>query len=110
MCCWVHALRNACAKAPQRLRETFKKLAHRVMYATSENAARLAFQELKAAMGTDAERAVRCLEKDLNALLTHYRFERPYWRALMSARTSSVVIVSTVRPPHASKVCAFKQR
>jgi len=80
--CWVHALRNACAKTPQRLREIFKKLAHQVMYATSENAARLAFQELKAAMGTDADRAVRCLEKDLDSLLMHYRFEKPYWRAL----------------------------
>ena len=80
--CWVHALRNACAKAPHRLREVFKKLAHGVMYASSENAARLAFQELKAAMGTDAERAVHCLEKDLESLLAHYKFEKPFWRAL----------------------------
>lgn len=29
--CWVHALRNACAKTPARLREVFKKLAHKVM-------------------------------------------------------------------------------
>lgn len=80
--CWVHALRNALAKAPARLRDVFKKLAHGVMYAPSENAARLAFQELKAAMGADAQRAVYCLEKDLDSLLTHYRFEKPFWRAL----------------------------
>lgn len=80
--CWVHALRNALAKTPARLREVFKKLAHRVMYAPSENAARLAFQELKAAMGADAQRAIYCLEKDLDSLLTHYRFEKSLWRAL----------------------------
>lgn len=80
--CWAHSLRNACAKAPARLREVFKKLAHKVMYASSEDAARMAFQELKATMGADAERAVHCLEKDLESLLTHYRFERPFWRAL----------------------------
>lgn len=80
--CWVHALRNALAKAPARLRDVFKKLAHAVMYAPSENAARIAFQELKAAMGADAQRAVYCLEKDLDSLLTHYRFEKPLWRAL----------------------------
>ena len=80
--CWVHSLRNACAKAPARFREMFKKLAHRVMYASSESQARLAFQELKAAMGSDAERAVHCLEKDLDSLLTHYRFEKSLWRAL----------------------------
>lgn len=80
--CWVHAIKNAIAKAPARLREMFKRLAHGVMYAPSENAAREAFERLKAVMGTDAQRAVACLEKDLDSLLMHYRFEKPYWRAL----------------------------
>lgn len=80
--CWVHALRNAMAKTPERLRSTFKKFADRVMYASSENAARVAFDELKKAVGHEAERAVACLEKDLDSLLTHYRFDRSLWRAL----------------------------
>lgn len=80
--CWVHALKNACAKTPQRLREVFMALVNGVMYASSENAARLAFQELKAAMGADAQRAVHCLEKDLESLLVHYRFEKSLWRSL----------------------------
>lgn len=80
--CWVHALRNSVAKSPERHRAVFKKLAHRVMYASSENSARIAFQELKATMGQDAERAVKCLEKDLDSLLIHYRFEKSLWRAL----------------------------
>jgi transposase-like protein len=80
--CWVHALRNALAKAPHRHRDAFKRLAQRVMYAGSANGARLAFQELKATMGSDGERAVHCLEKDLDSLLAHYQFEKPLWRAL----------------------------
>lgn len=80
--CWVHVLRNAVAKTPARLREPFKALAHKVMYANSEDAARIAFQVLKSAMGSDAERAVRCLEKDLESLLAHYRFEKKLWRGL----------------------------
>ena len=80
--CWVHALRNAVAKTPARLREPFKALAHKVMYANSEDASRIAFQVLKSAMGNDAERAVRCLEKDLESLLAHYRFEKKLWRGL----------------------------
>jgi transposase-like protein len=43
---------------------------------------RTAFQELKAVMGTDAERAVHCIEKDLDSLLVHYRFDKSLWRAL----------------------------
>jgi putative transposase len=80
--CWVHAIRNALAKAPHRHREAFKKLATRAMYASSANAARVAFQELKSTMGADAERAVYCLEKDLDSLTAHYQFEKPLWRAL----------------------------
>jgi transposase-like protein len=85
--CWKHALSNAVAKTPARLREAFKKLAHAVMYAQSEDAARVAFTRLKEAMGNDAERAVRCLEKDLDSLLVHYRFDRTLWRALKTTNT-----------------------
>lgn len=80
--CWVHALRNAMAKTPKRLSEAFKTLAHQVMYAGSENAARIAFDNLKTVMGSDATRAVECLEKDLESLLIHYRFEKTLWRTL----------------------------
>jgi putative transposase len=80
--CWVHSLRNALAKAPERLRVPFKRLAHQVMYASSENAARVAFKELKLAMQSDAQRAVHCIEKDLDSLLMHYRFDRNLWRSL----------------------------
>jgi putative transposase len=80
--CWVHALRNAIAKTPGRLREAFQTLAAKVMYASSENAARVAFKELKLAMGQDSQRAVHCLEKDLESLLAHYKFDKPLWRSL----------------------------
>jgi len=70
------------AKTPERLREPFKLLANKVMYASSENAARVAFKELKLQMQSDAQRAVYCLEKDLESLLVHYRFERSLWRSL----------------------------
>jgi putative transposase len=80
--CWVHALKNILAKAPARLREPFKRLVHKVMYATSEDAARIAFSELKGAMGRDAGRAVQCLEKDLESLLAHYRFDKKLWRGI----------------------------
>lgn len=80
--CWVHAMRNAVAKAPARLREAFKLLVHEVMYAGGEDAAREAFKALKEAMGADGQRAVRCLEKDLDSLVVHYRFEKRFWIAL----------------------------
>ena len=80
--CWLHALKNALAKTPTRLREPFKQLTHKVMYATSEDDARKAFSKLKAGMNGDAQGAVVCLEKDLDALVAHYRFERRFWLPL----------------------------
>lgn len=80
--CWVHALKNVMAKTPARLQDALKQLVHRVMYAESENAAREAFNALKEVMNTDAERAVKCLEKDLDSLLVHYRFNKKLWVAL----------------------------
>ena len=85
--CWVHAMRKACAKAPKRLHDSFKMLADRVMYADGEGAARKAFAALQEAMGADAERAVSCLAKDLDSLLTHYRFDRSVWRALKTTNS-----------------------
>lgn len=80
--CWVHALSQSLAKTPKKMRPLFKTLAHRVMYAQGEQAARKAFEELKQAMGNDATRAVACLEKDLDSLLIHFQFDPSLWRAL----------------------------
>ncbi len=80
--CWVHAKRNAVQKCAVRLRLPFEKLLTDVMYASSESQARLKFTELKNQMGTDCERSVKCIEKDFESLLTHYKFEKRFWRAL----------------------------
>lgn len=80
--CWVHSTRNALAKVPERLQVAFKQLSDKVMYASSEADARQAFSALKAAMGNDCDRAVRVIEKDLESLLAHYKFEQRFWRTL----------------------------
>jgi len=80
--CWVHALRNAMAKIPSRFEDSFKSYVHKVMYAANEDDARKQFLLLKEAFGKDGERAVACLEKDLNSLLVHYRFDSRLWRTL----------------------------
>jgi len=80
--CWKHALGNAIAKSPERLRDSFGQLAGKVMKASSENNARIAFKSLKELMGNDAERSVHVLEKDLDSLLAHYKFDKRLWRCL----------------------------
>jgi putative transposase len=86
--CWVHSKRNAVAKCPARLREVFADMVSKVMYAESEKAAKIAFDVLKDAMQSDANRAIRCLEKDLNSLLSYYAFDKRCWTAL---RTTNAI-------------------
>lgn len=80
--CWVHALRNAMAKIPSRFSDSFKSYVHKVMYASNEDEARKQFLILKEVFGKDGDRAIACLEKDLNSLLVHYRFDSKLWRTL----------------------------
>jgi putative transposase len=80
--CWVHSNRNAMNKCPARLRDAFKVMLDTVMYADSLREATAQFKALKNDMGRDAQKAVSCIEKDLEALLVHYSFEKSYWRTL----------------------------
>ena len=80
--CWVHAKKNAVAKCPARLSEAFETFLSKVMYATSKTNAKEAFLRLKSALNGEAERAVGCIEKDLDSLLVHYQFEERFWQAL----------------------------
>ena len=85
--CWVHSLRNAYAKCPARLADAFKILAVKVMYSVDEVAAREAFDVLKRTMGKDAGNAVKCIEKDLDALLSHHQFSATVKHALRSTNS-----------------------
>lgn len=89
--CWVHSLGNALAKTPARLREAFNIAAHKVMYANSENEARVAFDVLKELMDGDARRAVHCLEKDLDSLLRFFKFDRKCWVALRTTNSIETI-------------------
>ena len=86
--CWVHSIRNAMAKVPERLREPFKAQTDKIMYAPNEDAARREFVTLKAIMAKDASRAVSCLGKDLESLLAYYKFDHRCWRSL---RTTNAI-------------------
>lgn len=80
--CWFHSLQNAIAKTPKRLQEAFKTMVKKVMYAEHLDGAKSAFLVLKEAMGDDCSRAIQCLEKDLESLISHYQFDPKVWRAL----------------------------
>lgn len=80
--CWVHATRNVYSKTPRRLLPVLQPRVREIMYASSESNARNALKSLKKELGKDCDKAIQCLEKDLESLLVHYRFEQRFWFAL----------------------------
>lgn len=85
--CWVHSLRNSYAKCPARLADAFKILAVKVMYSSSEVEGRTAFDVLKRTMNKDASSAVKCIEKDLDSLLSHHQFSVTVKHALRTTNS-----------------------
>ena len=85
--CWFHAMQNILNKVPKRLQAGFKAEVDKIMYACSEASAKQAFMALKQLMNKDAERAIKCLEKDLDALLVHYKFDKKFWSALRTTNS-----------------------
>ena len=80
--CWVHSLRNALSRTPKRLREPFKILANKIMYAASKEDAINALENLKITMNIDAQRAVATIAKDFDSLTAFYSFDKSLWTTL----------------------------
>ena len=83
----VSANGNIMAKVPKRLHDPFHHLLKKVMYAQGATDALERFKDLKTAMNNDCARAVNCLEKDLESLLAHYKFNKKLWRALKTTNS-----------------------
>lgn len=73
--CWSHSLRNALLKTPKRYQDKFKKDLYSVMYASDATTGRDCFKVLKNTYESECQRAVACIEKDLDSLLVHLQFD-----------------------------------
>lgn len=80
--CWIHAKRNIMVKCPARYEAAFDSQINRIMKAASEDDARKAYKQLQNDFAETAEKAVKCLSKDIESLLVHYSFEKKHWLAL----------------------------
>jgi len=62
--------------------------AKRIFYATSEEEVRERFPEWKDRWGNQVPKLVECLEKDLDEVLTFYRFPYRHWEKI---RTTNII-------------------
>ena len=77
--CWVHKIRNVLDKLPKRLQPRAKSMLHEIMQAPDREAA----EEDMARFATEFEarypKAVNCLLKDRETLLTFFDFPAQHW-------------------------------
>jgi transposase-like protein len=86
--CWAHKLRNVanCLKASQR--EQCLRQAATIYQAPSRRAAMKCFRAWKAKWESAAPKAVGCLEKDLESLLTFFSQPQAHWKKI---RTTNAI-------------------
>jgi putative transposase len=77
--CWVHKTANVLDKLPKRLREEAKQKLHEIWMADTKQHADEAFDLFVKTYEAKYPKAVECLTKDREALLTFYGFPAEHW-------------------------------
>jgi transposase-like protein len=97
--CWVHKTANVLNELPKRLQPEAKDRIHQIWMAPTREAAHEAFDHFVEVYGAKYPKAVECLTKDRDALLTFYDFPAEHWKHL---RTTNPIesTFATVRLRH----------
>lgn len=77
--CWVHKVANVLDKLPKRLQPRAKDLLHEIMYAPDRESAEEDMQRFAQEYEARYPKAVECLLKDRDTLLTFFDFPAEHW-------------------------------
>lgn len=86
--CWVHKTANVLNKLPKSLQPKAKRALQEIWIAETKKDALVAFDAFVESWGVKYHKAVECLIKDRDALLTFYDFPAEHWKHL---RTTNVI-------------------
>ena len=78
--CWVHKTANVLNKLPKNLQSKAKKLLHEIWMAPGREEADKSFDHFIEVYERKYHKAVECLRKDREVLLTFYDFPAEHWR------------------------------
>ena len=107
--CWVHKTANVLNKLPKSLQAKAKKKLHQIWMAPDKDEAQQHFDDFISIYESKYPKAVECLEKDRDVLLTFYDFPAEHWRHI---RTTNPIesTFSTVRLRTAKVRCCFSSK
>ena len=85
---WCHKMANVLDKLPKRLQPRAKALLREAMYADTKQHATEAIDRLDEEFGSKHPKAIACLRKDEELLLTHFDYPAEHWKHL---RTTNLI-------------------
>ena len=107
--CWVHKTANILNKLPKGVQAKAKQHLHTIWMAETRAAAEAAFDHFADAYGAKYDKAVACLVKDREVLLTFYDFPAEHWKHVRTTNpvesTFATVRLRTTR----TKGCLSRQ-
>lgn len=86
--CWVHKLRNVSSYLPKRYQEGCHNEAVKIYSAKNKQEALILFKQWRRHWIRFCPNAVKCLEKDIDNLLSFFEFSRKHW---IKIRTTNVI-------------------
>ncbi len=80
--CWVHKMRNVMVHFPKRLHAEVKRLLRQMYDADTRKQSETLMAQFAEVYGRDYPRAVECLLKDKDALLSYFKYPKEHWVSL----------------------------
>ena len=107
--CWVHKVANVLNKLPPSLQGKAKQDLHRIYEAANRREAEDAFDRFLAKYGSKYDKAVSCLAKDREALLTFYDFPAEHWKHIRTSNPIESTFATVRLRTSKTKGCLSRQ-
>jgi transposase-like protein len=92
--CWCHKMRNVLNHFPKRLQADVKAALQEMYYASTKQQALKLMEQFGEAYRREYPRAVECLLKDQESLLTYYSYPREHWKSLKTTNPIESIFAS----------------
>lgn len=101
--CWVHKMRNVKTHFPKRLHDEVKGYLREMYYAAAKENTLDLMDQFADRYRKNYPRAVECLLKDKDSLLTYFNYPRPHWVSLKTTNPIESIFASVKLRTNATK-------
>ncbi len=107
--CWVHKTANVLDKLPKSLQPMAKRKLHAIYLAPTKQEALAALARFEALFREKYPKAVRCLRKDQEVLLTFYDFPAAHWKHLRTTNAIESTFATVRHRTRQTKGCGSRE-